>query len=372
MDKVYTASVTVLNEEGEKVAGAVIYGTGREKDPITNEYGNARIPLRAGTYNLSVSKDNIAPVKLAEFKITDHDVVLPQVVIKEPRYNVTVHVYDEFWNVLPGAVVTVSETGETLYPDAGGVCSFKAKSGEYTLSAQSADGNFTGSETVNVNGRDKSASVFLTKETVTVTVTALTEENAPVQYMPVRVNGANDVYRTDEQGKVTFELNKGKYRFDAATNVYFGSAEADITKDTDITITLKKSHMEYSFDRDTGKLTISGEGAMPDYPSSANGMPWSSYILYNGKWLTLIKSVEVTGLTHIGNYAFSHCLALGSVTLSDSVVSIGDFAFQGCCDSYYTTETLSISLPDGLERIGDGAFWGSGLKSVTIPASVRY
>ncbi|MBQ1375457.1 MAG: carboxypeptidase regulatory-like domain-containing protein, partial [Clostridia bacterium] len=104
VDKVYTASVTVLNEEGEKVAGAVIYGTGREKDPITNEYGNARIPLRAGTYNLSVSKDNIAPVKLAEFTVTDHDVVLPQVVIKEPRYNVTVHVYDEFWNVLPGAV----------------------------------------------------------------------------------------------------------------------------------------------------------------------------------------------------------------------------------------------------------------------------
>ncbi|MBQ3378799.1 MAG: leucine-rich repeat protein [Clostridia bacterium] len=372
-EEVYIASVTVENEEGEKVSGAVIYGTGRDKDPVTNEYGVARIPLRVGTYHLSVSKDGSTPVALDEFKITGYDVVLPRVVIKEPRFKINVRILDEDWNAVSGTSVTVEETGETLKTDMSGRCTFTEKSGEYTLSAQNDDGSFTGTAAVNLNGRDKSAVIYMTKETVTVTVNAVSEENEPVANMPVMVNGLDSGVKTNELGKATFELDKGEYTFDISTSQWFGSEETEIKKNAEIKLTLKKSWMEWSFDSDTGKLSVWGEGAMPDYLLSAYGMPWAGYILSQrtGKWLTIIKSIEVSGLTHIGDYAFSHCLAASSVTLSDSVVSIGAYAFENCGTSYYT-DNFDMTLPDSVVSIENRAFTLCGLKSVYIPASVRF
>lgn len=67
----------------------------------------------------------------------------------------------------------------------------------------------------------------------------------------------------------------------------------------------------------------------------------------------------------IGNYAFSNCYALRTISLPHSLKTIGNSAFSGCCSIY------SIDLPELLTTIGDEAFMGcSMLKYVAIPGSV--
>ncbi len=70
------------------------------------------------------------------------------------------------------------------------------------------------------------------------------------------------------------------------------------------------------------------------------------------------------GVTSIGCCAFSS-EALTSVTIPNSVTSIGNSAFGGC------SSLSSITIPEGVTSIGDWAFWGcSSLSSITIPEGV--
>ncbi len=70
-------------------------------------------------------------------------------------------------------------------------------------------------------------------------------------------------------------------------------------------------------------------------------------------------------VTSIGNFAFIECTKLTTITIPDSVTSIGDFAFSEC------TNLTTITSPDSVTSIGDGAFsWCENLTSITIPDSV--
>jgi serine/threonine protein kinase len=83
-------------------------------------------------------------------------------------------------------------------------------------------------------------------------------------------------------------------------------------------------------------------------------------------WCESLQSVTIPdSVTSIGDRAFYHCDFLQSITIPDSVTSIGNEAFSGC-------ESLqSVTIPDSVTSIGDSAFWGcESLQSVTIPDSV--
>jgi hypothetical protein len=103
-------------------------------------------------------------------------------------------------------------------------------------------------------------------------------------------------------------------------------------------------------------LTISGEGAMPDYDS--NGGPW--YIHSSS-----IKIVDIkNSVTNIGNYAFYYCSELVSVTIPNGVKSIGNYAFYGC------SRLTSVAIPVSVTNLGRAAFCESALTSITIPNGI--
>lgn len=80
-----------------------------------------------------------------------------------------------------------------------------------------------------------------------------------------------------------------------------------------------------------------------------------------GKKVSL--DLSKTKITEIENGAFHNCVSLTSVTIPDSVTSIGDYAFT-------LSSLMSVTIPNSVKSIGEAAFGATLLTSVTIPASV--
>ncbi|MBR3855068.1 MAG: leucine-rich repeat domain-containing protein, partial [Bacteroidaceae bacterium] len=116
-------------------------------------------------------------------------------------------------------------------------------------------------------------------------------------------------------------------------------------------------NLTWSLDKTTGALTISGDGAMTNYTSSAKA-PW-----YDSR--TSVKKVSFSGnITSIGAYAF-YGTSLTSVSIPSGVTSIGDRAFYNC------SGLTSIEIPNSVTNIGERAFaYCTSLRSVEIPSSV--
>lgn len=79
-----------------------------------------------------------------------------------------------------------------------------------------------------------------------------------------------------------------------------------------------------------------GTGGVVIIPASIGGVPVtaiadSAFVFPNYQGIQSITSVTIpNSVTSIGNYAFAFCSGLTSVAIPDSVTSIGDSAFSGC------------------------------------------
>ena len=105
-----------------------------------------------------------------------------------------------------------------------------------------------------------------------------------------------------------------------------------------------------------GVLTISGTGEMEDY-SAGTGNPWFD----NGTYTNIVKVAIEDGVESIGNNAFYGFSSLTSVSIANTVNKIGISAFSSC------TALEEVTIPNGINSIGSTAFMNCpNLQKVTI------
>ena len=90
-------------------------------------------------------------------------------------------------------------------------------------------------------------------------------------------------------------------------------------------------------------------------------------VSYNGTTYNVTELKSILGADGYYYGSFDVCPGLTSVTIPNSVTSIGHCAF------YYCTGLTSVTIPNSVTTIGEAAFYNcTGLTSVNIPNSVTY
>ena len=122
------------------------------------------------------------------------------------------------------------------------------------------------------------------------------------------------------------------------------------------------------------------EASVVVQPASVGGeIAIPSDIVYNGQTYSVtsignsaFKDVNLTSITipetvtSIGNMVFFGCAGLKSITLPTGLEFIGGYAFYSC------TGLTSITIPEGVTSIGENAFAScTSLESITLPASLK-
>ena len=134
-------------------------------------------------------------------------------------------------------------------------------------------------------------------------------------------------------------------------------------------------HWEVTTGVISGKtLTISGNGAMPDFDfPNGNLAPWWNYEALgmltsfgNFKLEGELKKVVIKdGVTNVSNYALFLLPAATQITLPDSVTRIGRYGIAMC------SKLTGMSIPKGVTEIGDFGLAGDGLTAITLPDGLQ-
>ncbi len=147
----------------------------------------------------------------------------------------------------------------------------------------------------------------------------------------------------------------------------YNNSSASICGSKSGLITKKEGNITWYLNQSSGKLTITGSGEMNNYTKD-NLPEWSKYV-------SSIKKVEIqNGIDKIGDYAFYGLTSLKEVTFSSKdLKSIGKYSLSNTGIDY-------ILIPDSVTTMGEGSLsQNANLKVValsdnlvTIPANLTY
>ena len=117
------------------------------------------------------------------------------------------------------------------------------------------------------------------------------------------------------------------------------------------------TNLNWSLNSSTHTLTITGTGAMTDFGE------------YNAPWYANRAEIYTVslpnGMTHIGNGAFFLLNNLTTIQIPGTVTGIGNRAFQGC------SALTSMIVPEGVTSIGDFAFLNCNhITTLSLPSTL--
>ena len=160
---------------------------------------------------------------------------------------------------------------------------------------------------------------------------------------------SSTVYEATVDGyKYAYTVNGGN----ATITDFLGPVASTSTGSYDITIPEKLDDHPVT---GLGESSFSGTYS-PDHPKNYTLLSFCNQI----QSVTIPESV-----TSIGKSAFEHCSKLDSLTINGVATSmIGAYAFNGC------TSLTSLSLVGSFQTIGDYAFVSCGMTSLTIDANI--
>ena len=122
------------------------------------------------------------------------------------------------------------------------------------------------------------------------------------------------------------------------------------------------------------KLDLSGKGikvigAMAFYNAAAN----NESVDYGYKYAGELKTITIPeGVREIGKAAFYGCLALEDVILNKDIVRIEKDAFNILVDGLTTIAKVNLEVCENLEYIGAYAFQGcGGIETISLPQSIK-
>ena len=112
-----------------------------------------------------------------------------------------------------------------------------------------------------------------------------------------------------------------------------------------------------------GESAFSGCGYLTsvEFPLSLQSLGASAF----AGCVSLEKAVFTSSSTIVASAAFADCLSLSEVILPSALKEIAEDMFANC------SSLKEIKLPETLTAIGMGAFYASGIKQISIPASVE-
>ncbi len=140
------------------------------------------------------------------------------------------------------------------------------------------------------------------------------------------------------------------------------------------TVTVDEIIYELNDDTVTATVTGHSDGITTADIKSSVTYKGSDYIVtsigndaffsYNSQ--TALKSVTIpNSITTIGHYSFAYCRDLKEIILPNSLISIGNMAFLQC------SGLTSVIIPNSVSSVGNMAFFEcSALSEVTIPTSL--